>query len=161
MNQGNKYGYVRVLIRPELSGDRVAFEMTLPRDAQKAVAITAVCIPGLNASDWLDGENIPTRSAGRLSFRFEGIGDIFMQMPVHTGLHYDEDNNFSQIQAFGTTQIAGPEFQYSADQIKWEPIALEGETRTIQGYYVDDLNRFTNVTESYQLVIYLRYLKKA
>ena len=160
MKQRNKYGYLKAEIEPSLKGDRVAFEFVLPRDAKEAVAITAVCIPGLNSSDYLDGEAIPSRNAGKLSFRYEGIGDIFMQMPVQTGLHFDDNNVFAQIQGVGNLMLNGPAFQYLGSQAQWEPISISGETRTIQGYYVDDLNAYSNVTESYSLTIYLRYLKR-
>jgi hypothetical protein len=156
----NKYGYIRAEIGPQMAGDRVAFDLLLPRDAEKAVGIAAVCIPGQNVIDWLAAQQIPTRTAGKLSFRYAGIGDVFSQIPVETGLQYDDSYIFARVKTGINPTFSNQSFSISGKQIFYHPIDVCGHKRRIEGYYVDEINAAAGQTEDYLITIYLRYLKK-
>ncbi|MEM6271426.1 MAG: hypothetical protein AAF998_18465 [Bacteroidota bacterium] len=137
--------------------DRITFLISLPYDVYKVVGINFVVDPGKLNWDTLLLTPWPENTAGNVSLRWHGPGDVFYQSTVALEMSYEMNHGPLGIVAPGGSLAKQPEFWYSGKSYRPVEVEIDSNHRVIHGFYKDVLNKLGTSQEAYTVHVYLYY----
>lgn len=138
--------------------DRIGFEWQIPGDALEVTGLWGSVRAGrLNMS----AASPLTSQAGLLTLRWNAPGDVFYQGPVLLEARHEDNYRMMGLLPPDGFLTGTSGFSIESGRIEPVEIAVPGHLRTIQGYYLDLLNRMGGNDESYTVDLFLTYRRKA
>ena len=138
--------------------ERINFQLVLPSDTGKVVALHAVATRHVDHQLNSPLGNFDRTHAGELSLRWRSRGDIFLQQRVDLESKYHSGLQPTGIPSPG---LDGGELWTSGRSIRPLDVQLNSDQRFLQGYYKDQINQLSGVDRSYSVTLHFYYHRKA